>query len=225
MLKHDSLCQKKMVLLLCPQACILLSMRVGSHLHWDSANKLTEVRTALRFPCWHFWRKNCLSSAGARYSLLIISTLVLIVGLGRKLQKGPLWISPKTQDTVILSLYICCLYHLWHLCEIWTELNIIQKSYKNSKTTKTTTFFSSSSHVLQWDNLENCRSTGQTNGTVLFSVALGSAVTNLFPSKLNLLGWKLSSLECRGEVTIVYLLSMLRHSRKHGHTPLILATT
>ncbi len=98
--------------------------------------------------------------------IIIISTVVLIVGLGRKQQKSPLWISPKTQDTVILSLYICCPYHLWHLCEIWTELNIVQKSYKNSKTKKTTTFSSPSSHILQSDNLENCRSTGQTNGTV-----------------------------------------------------------
>ena len=124
----------------------------------------------------------------------IISTVVLIVELGRKQQKGPLWISPKTQDTVILSLYICCPYHLWHLCEIWTELNIVWKSYKNSKTKKTTTFSSSSSHVLQSDNLENCKSTRQTNGTALFCAALGSAVTNHFTSKLNLLGWKLRPL-------------------------------
>ena len=72
-------------------------------------------------------------------SRLIISTVVLI-RVGSKTAKSPLWISPKTQDRAILSLYICWPYHLWHLCEIWTELNIVWKSYKNSKTTKTTSF-------------------------------------------------------------------------------------
>ncbi len=99
----------------------------------------------------------------------IISTVVL-VGLGRKQQKSPLWISPKTQDRVILSLFICWPY----ICDICVKYEhcMIRTAELQKRP-----LFDSSSHVLPRDNVVNYRSTAQSKDTVLFSVVWGTSLT------------------------------------------------
>ncbi len=50
----------------------------------------SEGRSGIVYTCIRY-------SLKAKPCMQIISTVVLIVGLGRKQQKGPLWISPKTR--------------------------------------------------------------------------------------------------------------------------------
>ena len=119
--------------------------------------------------CWHCY----VESDG------IISTGVLIVGLSRIRGKHPLWNTAHNNSTHRLSwfLYLAC--QLYLVCQKWSPLSHVWKSYTSMKNC-ILGHFSFSSQFLQHDNLKNQTELQYKKHTIWLYVAVSTSATKRF---------------------------------------------
>ena len=111
--------------------------------------------------------------------LSIISTGVLIVGLSRIRGKHPLWNTAHNNSTHRLSwfLYLAC--QLYLVCQKWSPLSHVWKSYTSMKNC-ILGHFCFSSQFLQHDNLKNQTELQYKKHTIWLYVAVSTSATKRF---------------------------------------------